>query len=461
MYTYSIISAVYNVEPYLQDFFKSIVKQTLDFKTSIQIILIDDGSTDNSAQIIQEWQQKYPNNIIYIYQENKGQASARNLGLQYVQSGWVTFIDPDDFVNKNYFKIVDNFQKKHINDDIVMLSCNLIHYFEKFKLYIDNHPLKYKFQQKNYLCPIKTLHKNIQLSASSTFFKTDIIRQNKIVFDIKIRPTFEDGHFINLYLLHTRDSSVAFLKNAKYFYRKRKSMNSSIDNSWKDHRRYDNMLRYGYLDLLEKYNQKVGKIPFFIQRTVLYDLLWYYRNLMETPILQQILTVEDKKNFMILTKKIFNLIEIETILDFELAGIKFYHKVALLAWYKHTSPPYQILFLEKKNNTSYTFCYYAYEESSCIIKTDHTPHTIYPSYITKTIYFLNKKFIIEHKFTIDLPSNAKTLKVWIDDIPAYFENSNKNTTVILVKNLRIQKRKQIFKLIKKTARNIILGKNKQ
>ncbi|EKA1246229.1 glycosyltransferase family 2 protein, partial [Campylobacter coli] len=105
---YTIISAVYNVEKYLDDYFNSIINQRLDFKKNIFMILVDDGSTDNSANIIKKYQKKYPKNIVYLYKENGGQASARNLGLKYMQENhyktpWVTFTDPDDFLDRNYF----------------------------------------------------------------------------------------------------------------------------------------------------------------------------------------------------------------------------------------------------------------------------------------------------------------------------------------------------------------------
>ncbi|HBD8864526.1 TPA: glycosyltransferase, partial [Campylobacter jejuni] len=64
---YIIVSAVYNVEKYLDDFFKSIINQKLDFKSNIHLICVDDGSTDNSANIIKKYQKKYPKNIIYLY----------------------------------------------------------------------------------------------------------------------------------------------------------------------------------------------------------------------------------------------------------------------------------------------------------------------------------------------------------------------------------------------------------
>ncbi|EOH4508441.1 glycosyltransferase family A protein, partial [Campylobacter jejuni] len=109
--------AVYNVEKYLDDFFKSIINQKLDFKSNIHLICVDDGSTDNSANIIKKYQKKYPKNIIYLYKENGGQASARNLGLKYLKENdlnilWVTFTDPDDFLDRDYFYEVDSFLKK-------------------------------------------------------------------------------------------------------------------------------------------------------------------------------------------------------------------------------------------------------------------------------------------------------------------------------------------------------------
>ena len=94
-YSYSVVAAVYGVEKYLDDFFKSLTNQSLDFKTHIQLVMIDDGSPDSSAEIIKKWQRKYPDNIIYVKKENGGQASARNLGIEYATGEWLAFIDPD------------------------------------------------------------------------------------------------------------------------------------------------------------------------------------------------------------------------------------------------------------------------------------------------------------------------------------------------------------------------------
>ena len=106
---YAVVSACYNVADYLNDFLSSLTGQTLGFENNIQVILVDDGSTDNTPEIIKEWQKRFPGNIVCIHKENGGQASARNYGFNYVNAEWVTFTDPDDFLNKDYFAVVESF----------------------------------------------------------------------------------------------------------------------------------------------------------------------------------------------------------------------------------------------------------------------------------------------------------------------------------------------------------------
>ncbi|EBF5485954.1 glycosyltransferase family 2 protein, partial [Campylobacter coli] len=229
---YAIISAVYNVEKYLDDYFKSIINQRLDFKKNIFMILVDDGSTDNSAQIIKKYQKKYPKNIVYLYKENGGQASARNLGLKYMQENdyqipWVTFTDPDDFLDRNYFYEVDKFLATHKANDICMIGCNVIFYYEKQKLYKDNHALNFKFKNGIQVKENYNLDSFIQLSAASCFMNIGYL--DKLLFDEKLKPNFEDAKFINEYLLDNINLKSAFLPTVKYFYRKRVEQNSTLD----------------------------------------------------------------------------------------------------------------------------------------------------------------------------------------------------------------------------------------
>ena len=75
------IIPIYNVEEYLEEAIESVINQTIGFEKNIGLILVNDGSSDNSEKICLKYKEKYPNNILYIKQKNKGVSSARNNGL--------------------------------------------------------------------------------------------------------------------------------------------------------------------------------------------------------------------------------------------------------------------------------------------------------------------------------------------------------------------------------------------
>ena len=94
----SIIVPVYNTAPWLDRCIESLVNQTYQ---DIEIILVNDGSTDNSRQVCAYWQEK-DQRIKYLYKENGGQASARNMGLDYATGDYIAFVDSDDCVMPQY-----------------------------------------------------------------------------------------------------------------------------------------------------------------------------------------------------------------------------------------------------------------------------------------------------------------------------------------------------------------------
>ena len=337
---YTVVSAVYNVDKYLEEYFKHLINQTLKFKEHIYLIMVDDGSTDNSSDIIKKWQKKYPDNIIYIHKANGGQASARNLGMESVKTEWVTFIDPDDFLHYNYFEVIDNFLTKNQSKNFALVACNLLFYYERNKKIKNTHPLKYKFKAKESIFPVCDLRDHIQLSASTALFNVPLLNEHKNRFDIKIKPTFEDANFINNFLLQVmqlqNEYFVGFVKNAKYYYRKRSDESSTLDGAWEKKERYDDQLRYGYLSLLKNTYSLLGFVPIYIQRTVLYDLIWYYKRLIDHNERIDFLNKNQIRTFKNLLKEIFTYIDADTIDTFNLAGCSHFHKVGLIERYKET-----------------------------------------------------------------------------------------------------------------------------
>lgn len=95
----SIVAAVYNLEDYLPRCLDSLVNQTLE---EIEIICVDDGSTDSAPQIIDDYAKKYPDKVKAFHKPNGGEFTTRNYGLERATGEYVTFVDTDDYVESNW-----------------------------------------------------------------------------------------------------------------------------------------------------------------------------------------------------------------------------------------------------------------------------------------------------------------------------------------------------------------------
>lgn len=135
----SIIIPVYNVEKYLSDCIDSVLTSfsvsNLD-KSEIEIILVNDGSTDKSGKICDEYSKKY-SLIKTFHKINGGLSSARNTGIAHAHGKWYTFIDSDDIVNMNYINIIVSLIKK-ANLDLIMFKYLSFKSFDEIKDSINN-----------------------------------------------------------------------------------------------------------------------------------------------------------------------------------------------------------------------------------------------------------------------------------------------------------------------------------
>lgn len=121
----SIIVPVFNVEEFLANCLKSLVTQDLP-KSDYEIIVINDGSSDKSKEIILDYQKKY-NNIVFIDQENQGVSVARNKGIDIAKGNYITFVDSDDLIYENALQLI---LKRLESDDLDLLYLNIECYNE-------------------------------------------------------------------------------------------------------------------------------------------------------------------------------------------------------------------------------------------------------------------------------------------------------------------------------------------
>ncbi|EAI8832743.1 glycosyltransferase [Campylobacter coli] len=444
---YTIISAVYNVEKYLDDYFKSIISQRLDFRKNIFMILVDDGSTDNSAQIIKTYQKKYPKNIVYLYKENSGQASARNLGLKYMQENgyktpWITFADPDDFLDRNYFYEVDKFLSTHKDNNICMISCNVIFYHEKQKLYKDNHALNFKFKNGIQVKENCNLDVFIQLFTNSSFINTSYLAKY-IRFDEKLKPNFEDAKFINEYLLKNINLKSVFLPKAKYFYRKREDGSSTLDDRDKTKDYYIAVLNLGYLKLFK--DTKIT-IPSFIQNVVLYDIFWQIKTLISNPEKLAILNNDEKKLFKELLFDNFKFIDSCNIKKFNLNTFDFFYKKGILNYFKNEDLSENIAFIEDiddKNDEILVKYYFNNIDHKVKILLDDEVAIIKHSKI-RQYDLLDKVFLYEKRIWLKLKNDAKNLDIFVNSqkLKLIFNNNFINDLNGVLKALNKQKKQR-------------------
>lgn len=290
--------AVYNTKNYVRQAIDSVINQTIGFEDNIQLILVNDGSTDGTKKILLDYANKYPDNIIFINQGNQGQAVARNTGLNLVKGEYVNFLDSDDYLSDNAMEEVYNFFSLN-KDEIDVVSLPI----RNFGRVTNEHILNYKFK-KSRIIDLKTEPNNPQLHVASSFIKSDSIN-DLFITNLVVS---EDSNFINKVLLQKQKFGV--LNSAYYFYRKHDDFSSTLDNASNNIKFYTDRLNNHFLNLINHAIKNHGFVPKFVQYTLIYDLYWLVN---ETK--SEIFFTLDENNFMKLIHNILDYIDEEVIWD--------------------------------------------------------------------------------------------------------------------------------------------------
>ena len=283
-YKFSIITAVYKVEQFLAEAIDSIVEQDIGFD-NVQLILIDDGSPDGSGKICDEYAAKYPNNIVVVHKENGGVSSARNMGIELAEGKYINFFDSDDKLTKNTLSLVWKFFEKHNNEtDIATIPLKF------FDGMVGDHPLNYKFEGRSRVANLNEEWSFIQLSMSSAFFKNEQIKQ--LQFDYRLAYA-EDAKLIQRILLEKQ--TMGIVPKAAYMYRRRtEGEESAIQRSYSSPAWYLPYMKYFQHETIDYALEKCGRVPKFIQYTLMYDIQW---RLKRPEIPEGVLTEQERKEY--------------------------------------------------------------------------------------------------------------------------------------------------------------------
>ena len=257
---FTIITAVYNSEKYLSESIESVINQDLDFRENVQLILVDDGSTDSSKAIAEEYQRQFPENILVLSKQNGGVASARNLGLEHVKGEYVNFLDSDDKLCPNTLSVIDDFLRRHPDVNVVSMPLK---FFDKRE---GDHYLNYKFEREGVIDLNETVDYP-QLHISSSFVKYDVLK------DYRFNTGLVNGSDAELLTRVLVDlGKYGVVNKTHYNYRKRRDESSIMDNARKSKRFFTEKMKIYYEGLIDYAISKKGNVPKFLQYSILLDM---------------------------------------------------------------------------------------------------------------------------------------------------------------------------------------------
>ena len=197
----SVVVPVYNVENYLERCLKSIVNQTLK---DIEVIVVNDGSTDNSQNIIDKYVKKYPNKVFGYKKKNGGLSDARNFGIKKCHGDYISFVDSDDYIDKNMLK--EMYAKASNGYDIVV--CDMV------KIWDDGTTQVLK-NLSGLLYDYRYFTLSFTMSCNK-LYKRELFDDK---FKFRVGIFYEDLEFIPSLVLKT--NKIAYIPKGFYFYYQR------------------------------------------------------------------------------------------------------------------------------------------------------------------------------------------------------------------------------------------------
>lgn len=308
----SVIIPVYNDEKYLSTCLENIIKQTIGFEKNIQLILIDDNSTDESYSICKKYYEKFSDNVILKrLNENSGSGGRpRNIGISYATGEYLMFSDADDFFDKKAFEVMYNAIKSK-NADFVISNWN---YTDKdgnpySKPVFDNNRFNdFKLDIKDYINSFWVMNS----SMCNKIFNREFIIKNKI--ECLENVNGEDTYFSYNAFLHSK--KVYYIKNITYYYRQRNSSSTVASTSYQCSKNFFDGMNIAYKKIfnlfveskeLEFYRFLYAKnMTYLLYRfidseqlnyeekiQVLTDLKWFFNlsKILKVPVCQKSLSV--------------------------------------------------------------------------------------------------------------------------------------------------------------------------
>lgn len=311
---FSVVMPVYGTEDYIAETLDSILEQDPELLAKTEVIIVNDGSPDNSETVCLEYAARYPELIRYIFQENQGVSVARNRGIAEARGTLIGFIDSDDKYSPESFSVIEKFWREH-SEEVDVVSMPL-HFFDGAS---GQHPLNFKYNDGTRIIDVEEEFSNILLHITGSFIRREALLESGLRFEVG-RKYSEDKLFLTQLIMLKKKYGV--VDESILYYRKRSNNSSAIQGSSLDPIWYQETLQSVDARLFNDYGTEEG-VPRYVQYVVAYDLQWRVKQ--EE---QYVLSDEEEKDYLALFVDLLQQIDEDVIMA--LRNVFSEHKVYLL-----------------------------------------------------------------------------------------------------------------------------------
>lgn len=333
-FSVSIISPAYNVEAYLDTFFKSLCEQTIGL-CGLEIIVVDDGSTDETWSRLVEWRERFPDNLKVLRQDRRGIAAARNAGLEIASGAWVSFVDPDDFVAADYFEELVEVGATPVEGrrpDLVLGGLQT--FTESDGQRHNRHPFRNQLPASRRTLQLGDPAWRLQVPVVGLLFRRAFIERHGLRFHGELWSHAEDLAFMAETVRRLPpEALIGSASGALYFHRQRRS-SSAADERWLEPSVYAEQVVGGPMHALQLAAELPEPARDFIFRSVLYHLLMHVRRIINRPDRLAHLSSAAQRHYDELLRACFEQIPERIISSPGVPGMRDYFKVGFLAYYR-------------------------------------------------------------------------------------------------------------------------------
>ncbi|MBP3326045.1 MAG: CDP-glycerol glycerophosphotransferase family protein [Coprococcus sp.] len=321
-FMFTMIIAVYNAEQYLGETIESILNQDIGFKKNIQIVLVDDGSTDDSLTVCNYYADRYQGNIVVKHKENGGVSTARNYGLNFAEGKYINFMDSDDILSENTCRAVwDFFEEKDNYEKTDVVSIPIY----QFGAITGAHWQNYKFNKGTRIIDLNKEYGITCMNSAASFIKNKVAKAFR--FDESLDHAEDLKYMLQIVPLKMHIGVVA---ECKYMYRRYPEGIASLVSSGKKKKNfYTNSLNVLVYDTLDKYMAELGYVPKFVQNTLMVDMQW---KLKMREFVDGVLTEEEESEYLDKLAGVFKYIDDQVILTQKMIQLEYKYQAIKLKY---------------------------------------------------------------------------------------------------------------------------------